>query len=29
LTPQQALALEDTLNQQCIDYARTNLPTLA
>jgi sugar phosphate isomerase/epimerase len=29
LTPAQALALEDKLNQQCIDYARANLPTLA
>ena len=29
LTPEQQLALEDKLNQQCIDYARANLPTLA
>jgi 3-oxoisoapionate decarboxylase len=29
LTPQQQLALEDKLNQQCIDYARAHLPTLA
>jgi len=28
LTPQQQLELEDKLNQQCIDYARANLPTL-
>lgn len=29
LTPQQVLALEDQLNQRCIDWARANLPTLA
>ena len=29
LTPEQHLALEDKLNQQCIDYARANLPSLA
>jgi sugar phosphate isomerase/epimerase len=29
LTPQQVLALEDELNQRCIDYARAHLPTLA
>lgn len=29
LTPAQALELEDRLNQQCIDYARVNLPSLA
>lgn len=29
LTPEQQLALEDKLNQQCIDYAQANLPTLA
>jgi len=29
LTPQEVLALEDKLNQQCIDYARAHLPTLA
>lgn len=29
LSPAEALALEDKLNQQCIDYARANLPTLA
>lgn len=28
LTPEQVLALEDKLNQQCIDYARAHLPTL-
>jgi hypothetical protein len=26
LTPAQVLALEDELNQRCIDYARLNLP---
>ena len=26
LTPKQRLALEDTYNQRCIDYARANLP---
>jgi sugar phosphate isomerase/epimerase len=26
LTPEQQLALEDECNQQCIDYARANLP---
>ena len=29
LSPQGVLALEDQLNQQCIDYARSFLPTLA
>ena len=29
LTPEQHLALEDQLNQQCIDYARAKFPTLA
>ncbi|MBZ2185440.1 MAG: sugar phosphate isomerase/epimerase [Bryobacter sp.] len=29
LTTEAQLALEDKLNQQCIDYARANLPTLA
>jgi 3-oxoisoapionate decarboxylase len=29
LSPEGVLALEDQLNQQCIDWARTNLPTLA
>jgi len=29
LSPQGVLALEDQLNQQCIDYARAFLPTLA
>lgn len=29
LTPEQVLALEDRLNDQCIAYARANLPTLA
>lgn len=29
LTPEQQLALEDQLNQQCIDYARAKFPTLA
>ena len=28
LTPAQQLALEDDLNQRCIDYAREKLPTL-
>lgn len=28
MNPQQQLAYEDKLNQQCIDYARANLPTL-
>jgi hypothetical protein len=28
LTPAEQLALEDKLNQQCIDYARANLPSL-
>ncbi|MFN0104388.1 MAG: sugar phosphate isomerase/epimerase family protein [Bryobacteraceae bacterium] len=28
LTPAEVLALEDRLNQQCIDYARANFPTL-
>jgi 3-oxoisoapionate decarboxylase len=29
LTPVQQLALEDELNQRCIDYARAHLPSLA
>jgi len=29
LKPAEVLALEDKLNQQCIDWARANLPTLA
>jgi sugar phosphate isomerase/epimerase len=29
LSPAEALALEDKLNQQCIDYARAHLPSLA
>lgn len=29
LTPAEVLALEDKLNQQCIDWARANLPSLA
>jgi 3-oxoisoapionate decarboxylase len=29
LTPEQHLALEDKLNDQCIEWARANLPTLA
>ena len=29
LKPAEVLALEDKLNQRCIDYARANLPTLA
>jgi sugar phosphate isomerase/epimerase len=29
LTPAEVLALEDQLNQKCIDYARANLPSLA
>lgn len=29
LSPQGVLALEDKLNQECIDYARAYLPTLA
>lgn len=29
LTPAEVLALEDRLNQQCIDYARAHLPSLA
>ena len=29
LTPAEVLALEDKLNQQCIDWARAHLPTLA
>jgi sugar phosphate isomerase/epimerase len=29
LTPVEALALEDKLNQHCIDYARAHLPSLA
>jgi sugar phosphate isomerase/epimerase len=29
LNPVEVLALEDALNQQCIDWARANLPTLA
>jgi len=29
LNPVEVLALEDKLNQQCIDYARAHLPTLA
>jgi 3-oxoisoapionate decarboxylase len=28
LSPAEQLALEDKLNQQCIDYARANLPSL-
>jgi hypothetical protein len=26
LSPKERLALEDELNQRCVDYARANLP---
>jgi hypothetical protein len=29
LSPEGVLALEDRLNQECIDYARAYLPSLA